>query len=103
MTDKATTIGVLVSSVMVTGVYGLISGLAWSFSLGSGYATGLFYGGIIGALVGLVSFAFQRTIAARGRINHKEAAFTAGSMLSILFFASIVFAVVIGIVRWIFF
>lgn len=91
------------SSVLVTGVYGLISGMAWSFVLGSSYATGLLYGGLIGASVGLLSFGYQRTISARGRINHKEAAFTAGSMLSILFFASIVIAVVVWIVRWIFF
>ncbi|MBU1012101.1 MAG: hypothetical protein KKG99_03795 [Bacteroidetes bacterium] len=101
--DKANTIGMFISTSLMAAILGAISGLVWAFALSCPLKSGLFYGGIIGLIVGLLFFLFQKAATSSGNLQNKEVSFASGSMMTMIFMISTVIAIVVGLVRWLFF
>lgn len=101
--DRANTIGMFISTSLMATILGAISGLVWAFSLSCPIKGGLLYGGISGLIVGLLFFLFQKSATSSGKLQNKEVAFVSGSWITAIFTISTVIAVVIGLVRWLFF
>lgn len=101
--DRANTVGMFISTLLMATILGAISGLVWAFALSCQVKSGLIYGGISGSVVGLLFFLFQKAATASGNLQNKEVAFTSGSMMTMIAMVSTVIAIVVGLVRWIFF
>ena len=101
--DRANTIGLLISTLMIGLFIGAVSGIVWALALSCPMRSGLINGGICGLIVGLIFFLFQKAATASGNVQNKEATFASGSMMGLLFLASTAIAIVVGLVRWLFF
>jgi hypothetical protein len=103
--DKAKTIGLFISTVFMASILGAISGLVWAFILDYQIKSGLRNGWLSGLVVGVLFFLFQKAALSsnRGNLQAKETSFATGSMMTGLFVASIFIAIVVRLVKWIFF
>ena len=101
--DKTNTIALLIVTLLMGLVLGAVSGLVWAFALNCQMKSGLIYGGISGLIVGFLFFLFQMAAMAPGNLQKKESTFVTGSMMTMIFMIATIIAIVVGLVRWIFF
>jgi hypothetical protein len=92
----------MIPSLFYGTLLGTISGIVWAFALGSEISIGLKYGSISGLIFGFIFFLFQKAATAPGNIQKKEAMFVASSVMTMTFMASVVIAIITGLIRWIF-
>jgi len=93
----------MIQTLFYSIVLGLISGALWAFVLGNLIKHGLIYGAIAGLIVGLLLNLVQKMATSPGNIQKKEGSFVTGSVMGLIFMASTVIGIVIGLIRWIFF
>ncbi|MBL0884155.1 MAG: hypothetical protein IBJ16_12570 [Chitinophagaceae bacterium] len=98
--SKAKIIGTLISISVMSAILGAISGVVWALALTCSIKSGLFYGSVTGVIVGLFFFLIQKLATSSGNLQNREATFTSGSMMTIIFILSIVIAIIVGVIRW---
>jgi hypothetical protein len=101
--NRENTIGMFISTSLMSAILGAISGLVWAFALSYPLKSGLFYGCISGLIVGFLFFLFQKAAISSGNLQNKEVSFASNSMITLIFMISTVIAIVTGLVSWLFF
>ncbi len=93
----------MISISFTATLYGLISGILWSFALGFPLKNGLFYGAIIGIVAGFIFYRVQKNSTKSGNINDKEALTVTSTLMAVIFFITIAIGIIAGLINWLFF
>ncbi|MDP2686746.1 MAG: hypothetical protein Q8O62_05965 [Aequorivita sp.] len=101
--DKTKTIGMLIALLLMTSILGLITGMLWGWVLNLDVQNGLLYGGIIGAIIGLLNFLSINHSVKSGKVLAKEMIYSSGSIMTGIFIFSSIIALVIALLKWLFF
>lgn len=101
--NNSDTFKMFASTTLMAIILGTISGLFWAIALSQSIKIGLLYGCITGIIVGFIFSILSKAASSSKNIQNKEVAFAAGSMMTLIFMASTAIAIVIGLVRWLFF
>lgn len=101
--NRENTIGMFISSLLMGAIVGAVSGVIWAVALSNELKSGLYYGFLIGLIIGFVFFLFQRGVTSSGRVKDKESSYVSGSIMGGLLLISTLAAIIVGIVRWLFF
>jgi hypothetical protein len=87
----------MLSRLLLNGLYGTIAGFAWAFALGKEPKSGLIYGLIIGAMIGLCLYLISTAPRVRANITREEGVFVMNIQSTFL----LIIAVAIAIAAWI--
>lgn len=93
----------LISISFTATLYGVISGVVWSFALGFPLKNGVIYGAIIGIVTGIIFYKIQKNSTKSGNINNQEALTVTSTLMAAIFFITILIGIVAGILNWLFF
>ncbi len=94
---------IMIAILLIASLFGTISGAIWAFALSAHIKDGLLYGCITGFCVGILFLLMQLAATAGGKVQKREATFVSSSFLFTFFLVSCVIAIVVRIIRWIFF
>ena len=92
----------MLSRLLLNGLYGTIAGFAWAFALGKQPKSGLIYGLIIGAIIGLFLYFISTTSRVRANITKEEGVFVMNIQSTFLLITAVTIAIAAWIIKLIF-
>ena len=100
---RAHLLGLFIGNSIYSILFGLISGLIWSFSVGCLITNGLYYGSISGFIIGTILFISQKLATASGNLHPIEVRKLSWTIMGFLFLFSTILAIITALIRWLFF
>jgi len=95
----------MISRLLLNGIFGILGGFIWALALDKQPKSGLLYGLITGAIIGLVlySYSLSKSTKVEGNVTKGEASFAANMQSILLLVAAIATALATWTIRLIFF
>jgi len=93
----------MISHLLLNGLFGIFGGFVWALALNKQPNSGLIYGLVTGAIIGLFLYLISKASRVRANVTREEASFVMTMQSTLLLVTVVAMAVAVWVIRLIFF